>query len=73
LKTFKHDVNSGIFKYFLNTQKYITDLQIHDKPHIQSLQKQFSSINISNIEPVYSTFTPFRSFEEIAEFIKYAM
>jgi hypothetical protein len=49
------------------------DLQVHGKPHIQSLQKQFSSVTVSNIEPVSSTFTPFRSFEETAEFKIYAM
>jgi hypothetical protein len=51
----------------------MTDLQIHDKPHIQNLQMQFSSITVSSNEQVPSTFTAFRSFEETAEFIKCAM
>jgi len=47
-------------------------LQI-DKPHSQSLQTLFSNVTVSITEPVSSTFTAFRSFEETAEFIKLAM
>jgi hypothetical protein len=72
LKSFKYDINSGICKYLIKPQK-MTDLQIHDKPHIQNLQMQFPSITASTNEPVPSTFTAFRSFEETAKFIKCAM
>jgi len=44
-----------------------------DKPHIQNLQTQFSSITVSTNEPVPSTVTTFRSFEETAEFINCEM
>jgi hypothetical protein len=50
----------------------VTDQPILDKPHIQSLQTQFSSVTVST-ELVSSTFIAFRSFEETAEFIKSAM
>jgi len=51
----------------------MTDLQILVKPHSQSLQTQISSVIVSTTEPVSSTFTAFRSFEETAVFIKRAM
>jgi len=51
----------------------MTDRWIHDKPHIQNLEMQFSSITVSTKEPVPSTFTAFSLFEGTAEFIKCAM
>jgi hypothetical protein len=50
----------------------MTDLEIHEKPYIQSLHMQFSSIIYSTIEQFSSGFTQFRSFEETAKFINCA-
>jgi hypothetical protein len=50
----------------------MTDLEIHEKPDIQSLQMKFSSITDSTIEQFCSRFTQFRSFEETKKFIKCA-
>jgi hypothetical protein len=72
LKICKCYVNNNTFKYFPNLQKHMTDLEIHEKPDIQSLQMQFSSIIDSNIEQFSSRFTQFKSFEETARFIKCA-
>jgi hypothetical protein len=38
MKIFKRDVDNGIFKYLPNLQRHMTDLEIHEKPDIQSLQ-----------------------------------
>jgi hypothetical protein len=48
----------------------MTDLEIHEKSDIQSLQMQFSSIIDSTIKEFSSRFTQFMSFEETAKFIK---
>jgi hypothetical protein len=72
LKMIKRDVDNDTFKYFPNLQKHMTDLEIREKPDIQSLQMQFSSIIDSTIEQFASRFTQFMSFEENAKFIKCA-
>ena len=48
----------------------MTDLEIHDKPDIQSLEVQFQSVSDSSIEPFSSWSTLLRSFDEIEKFIK---
>jgi hypothetical protein len=72
LKFFKRDVNNDTFKYFPSPQKHTTDLEIHEKTDIQSLQMQFSSINDSTIEQFSTRFAQFRTFEKTAKFIKCA-
>jgi len=47
--------------------------EIHDETQSQSIQLQFSSVTDSTIEVFSSIFTPFRSFEGNAKFIKYAI
>jgi hypothetical protein len=65
LTVLKRDVDNGTFKYFPNLQKHMTDLEINEKPDIQSLHMQFSSIIDSAIKQFSSRFTQTRSFEEM--------
>lgn len=48
----------------------MTDLEIHDKPDIQSLEVQFQSVSDSSIEPFPLWSTLLRSFDEIAKLKK---
>jgi uncharacterized protein Usg len=72
LEIFKRNVDNDTFKYFPNLQKHMNDLEIHEKPDIQSLQMQFPSITDSTIDQFSSRFTQSKSFEETKEFIKCA-
>lgn len=71
LQLFNHDILSNSYKYFLNTKKFFSDIESHEKPNQEKLTKEFSAIIQSLIQEFSARFTQFRQFEETSKFILY--
>ena len=52
LKTCEYHLKNNIFKYFPNLQKYMTDLEVHDKPDIQNLLMHELDLRHPDVLPV---------------------
>lgn len=71
LKIFNRDIINKNFKYFPNLKKYISELEIFNKPDITHLIQEFSNIIGTAMNEFSARFTQFKEFEETMKIIVY--
>jgi hypothetical protein len=71
LKIFNRDIINKNFKYFPNLKKFISELEIFNKPDITHRIQEFSNIIETAMNEFSTRFTQFKEFEETMKIIIY--
>lgn len=71
LKIFNRDIINKNFKYFPNLKKFISELEIFNKPDIYHLIQEFSNMIETDMNKFSTRFTQFKEFEETMKIIIY--
>jgi len=73
LKIFYRDIINKNFKYFPNLKKFISELEIFNKPDITYLIQEFSNIIETAMNEFSTRVIQFKEFEETMKIIIYAI